>query len=387
MYKILTYNNISIAGLERFPRDRYEIASEIQHPDAIMLRSFKLHGVPIADSVQCIGRAGAGVNNIPVADCSKRGIPVFNAPGANANAVKELVVAGMLLAARNICPAWDFARGVAGDDKAIDQAVEQGKKNFAGTELAGKTLGVIGLGAIGVRVANTALALGMNVIGFDPQLTVDSAWQLSSSVLKAAGVDDLVSRSDYVTVHVPLNDHTRNLISADRVGLMRAGAVILNFSRSGIVDDGAAAVALESGKLRAYVSDFPGNTLLGKAGVILLPHLGASTEEAEDNCAVMIADQLRDYLENGNIRNSVNFPNVEMPRTEGYRLGVVNENVPNMVGQISAALAAADLNIIDLLNKSRGDYAYTLLDLSAPVPAETLAAIGAIKGVLAVRAI
>jgi D-3-phosphoglycerate dehydrogenase len=301
--------------------------------------------------------------------------------------VKELVVAGMLLAARNICPAWDFARGVAGDDKAIDQAVEQGKKNFAGTELAGKTLGVIGLGAIGVRVANTALALGMNVIGFDPQLTVDSAWQLSSSVLKAAGVDDLVSRSDYVTVHVPLNDHTRNLISADRVGLMRAGAVILNFSRSGIVDDGAAAVALESGKLRAYVSDFPGNTLLGKAGVILLPHLGASTEEAEDNCAVMIADQLRDYLENGNIRNSVNFPNVEMPRTEGYRLGVVNENVPNMVGQISAALAAADLNIIDLLNKSRGDYAYTLLDLSAPVPAETLAAIGAIKGVLAVRAI
>ncbi|NJD08815.1 MAG: 3-phosphoglycerate dehydrogenase [Methylococcaceae bacterium] len=387
MYKILTYNNISIAGLERFPRDRYEVASEIQHPDAIMLRSFKLHGVPIADTVKCIGRAGAGVNNIPVDECSKRGIPVFNAPGANANAVKELVVAGMLLAARNICPAWDFGRGVSGDDKSIDQAVEQGKKNFAGTELAGKTLGVIGLGAIGVKVANTALALGMKVIGFDPQLTVDSAWQLSASVQKAAGVDDLVARSDYVTVHVPLNDHTRHLINGDRIELMKPGSVILNFSRSGIVDDGASAAALESGKLRAYVSDFPCNALLGKPGVILLPHLGASTEEAEDNCAVMIADQLRDYLENGNIRNSVNFPNVEMPRGEGYRLGVVNENVPNMVGQISAALAAADLNIIDLLNRSRGDYAYTLLDLSARIPAKTLVTIGGIKGVLAVRAI
>ena len=308
MFKVLTYNNISIAGLERFPRDRYEVASEIQHPDAIMLRSFKLHGVPIADSVRCVGRAGAGVNNIPVSEYSKRGIPVFNAPGANANAVKELTIAGMLLAARNICPAWDFARGVGGDDDTINKAVEQGKKDFAGSELAGKTLGVIGLGAIGVRVANTALALGMNVIGFDPLLTVDAAWQLSSSVAKAASVDDLVSRSDYLTLHVPLNDHTRHLINPDRIHIAKAGAVILNFSRGEIVEEAAIAQALEAKELRAYVCDFPSNALLGRPGVILLPHLGASTEEAEDNCAVMVADQIRDYLEHGNIRNSVNFP-------------------------------------------------------------------------------
>jgi D-3-phosphoglycerate dehydrogenase len=387
MFKVLTYNNISIAGLERFPRDRYEVASEIQHPDAIMLRSFKLHGVPIADSVRCVGRAGAGVNNIPVAEYSKRGIPVFNAPGANANAVKELTIAGMLLAARNICPAWDFAKGVSGDDESINKAVEQGKKDFAGSELAGKTLGVIGLGAIGVRVANTALALGMNVIGFDPLLTVDAAWQLSSSVAKAASVDDLVSRSDYLTLHVPLNDHTRHLINPDRIHIAKPGAVILNFSRGEIVEEAAIAQALDAKKLRAYVCDFPSNALLGRPGVILLPHLGASTEEAEDNCAVMVADQIRDYLENGNIRNSVNFPEVVMPPTEGYRLGVVNENVPNMVGQISSALASANLNILDLLNRSRGDYAYTLIDLSAPVSGATLAEIEAIKGVLSVRTI
>jgi D-3-phosphoglycerate dehydrogenase len=387
MFKVLTYNNISIAGLERFPRDRYEVASEIQHPDAIMLRSFKLHGVPIADSVRCVGRAGAGVNNIPVSEYSKRGIPVFNAPGANANAVKELTIAGMLLAARNICPAWDFARGVGGDDDTINKAVEQGKKDFAGSELAGKTLGVIGLGAIGVRVANTALALGMNVIGFDPLLTVDAAWQLSSSVAKAASVDDLVSRSDYLTLHVPLNDHTRHLINPDRIHIAKAGAVILNFSRGEIVEEAAIAQALEAKELRAYVCDFPSNALLGRPGVILLPHLGASTEEAEDNCAVMVADQIRDYLEHGNIRNSVNFPEVVMPPTEGYRLGVVNENVPNMVGQISSALASAGLNILDLLNRSRGDYAYTLIDLSASVPESTLTEIRAIKGVLSVRTI
>lgn len=389
MFKVLTYNNISTAGLERLPRDKYEVASEIQHPDAIMLRSFKLHGIAIADSVKCVGRAGAGVNNIPVAEYSKKGIPVFNAPGANANAVTELTIAALLLASRHICEAWDFARQQAGTDEAINSAVEQGKKNFAGTELAGKTLGVIGLGAIGVKVANAAIALGMRVVGFDPAMTVDSAWQLSSAVEKAHGVDDLVSKVDYLTLHVPLNDHTRNLISASRISLMRRNAVLLNFSRDGIIDDHAALTALAAGKLRNYVSDFPSSTLIGKKGVIVLPHLGASTEEAEDNCAVMVAEQIRDYLENGNIRNSVNFPEVFLPRTDDTlaRLCVTNANVPNMVSQISSALGEANLNIVDLLNKSRGEYAYTLVDLGDQVPASTLEKILAINGVLSARII
>lgn len=387
MYKILTYNNISVAGLERFPRDTYEVASEIQHPDAILLRSFKLHGVPIPDSVKCVGRAGAGVNNIPVAEYSKRGVPVFNAPGANANAVKELVVAGMLLAARNVCQAWDFTRSLSGDDEVVSQVVEKGKKNFAGFELAGKTLGVLGLGAIGVRVANTALALGMKVIGFDPLLTVDSAWQLSSSVAKASGIDDLVARSDFVSLHIPYNEQTHHMINATRVNLLKKGSVLLNFSRSGIVDDAGVCEALDAGRLSAYVCDFPSNALLNRRGVILLPHIGASTEEAEENCAVMVADQIRDYLENGNIRNSVNFPEVVMPRNGGVRLGITNENVPNMVSQISSALAEANLNIVDLLNKSKGEYAYTLIDLGADIPPETFEKIRAIQGVLSARLI
>ena len=390
MFKILTYNSISPSGLDRLPRDKYEIASEIQHPDAIMLRSFKLHGIAIPDSVKCVGRAGAGVNNIPVAEYSQRGIPVFNAPGANSNAVKELAVAGMLLASRHICEAWDFARKLEStDDELINQTVEKGKKNFAGTELAGKTLGVIGLGAIGVKVANAALALGMNVIGFDPSMTVDSAWQLSSTVEKALGVDDLVGRSDFITLHVPLNDHTRNLINPSRIDLLKSRAVLLNFSRSGIVDEAAILAALEAGKLRNYVCDFPTAALLGRKGVILLPHLGASTEEAEDNCAVMVADQIRDFLENGNIRNAVNFPEVASHRADETvsRLSVANANVPNMVSQISSALGEANLNIVDLLNKSRGEYAYTLVDLSNQVPAETLDRIRAINGVLSARVI
>jgi D-3-phosphoglycerate dehydrogenase len=387
MYKVLTYNNISLAGLERLPRDRYEVASEIQHPDAVLLRSFKLHGVPIPDSVKCVGRAGAGVNNIPVPEYSKRGIPVFNAPGANANAVKELAIAGMLLAARNICQAWDFTRSLAGDDEAVSQVVEKGKKNFAGFELAGKTLGVLGLGAIGVKVANTALALGMKVIGFDPLLTVDSAWQLSSTVAKASSIDDLVAGSDFVSLHIPYNEQTHNMVNPARVKIMKQGAVLLNLSRAGIVDDASVCAALDSGKLGAYVCDFPSAALIKQRGVILLPHIGASTEEAEDNCAIMVAEQIRDFLENGNIRNSVNFPEVVMPRTEGCRLGVANENVPNMVSQISSALAEANLNIVDLLNKSKGEYAYTLIDLGGEVPPQTFAKIRAINGVLSARLI
>lgn len=385
MYKILTYNNISVAGLERLPRDHYEVASEIQHPDAILLRSFDLHGVAIPDSVHCIGRAGAGVNNIPVEECSRRGIPVFNAPGANANAVKELVVAGLLLAARHICEAWDFTRSLAGDDAAIGQAVERGKKNFAGTELAGKTLGVLGLGAVGVGVANAAVSLGMNVAGFDPALTVERAWQLSAAVSRAGGIDDLIARADFISLHVPLNGETRHMIGAARLESVKKGAVLLNFSRAGIVDEPAVRAALEDGRLSAYVSDFPTAGLMGLKGTILLPHLGASTVEAEDNCAVMVADQIRDFLENGNIRNSVNYPTVEMPRCDAHRIGVANENVPNMVSQISAALGEANLNILELLNKSRGEYAYTLIDLNAEVPPAVLDRIAKIRGVLSVH--
>lgn len=387
MFKILTYNNIAAAGLEKLPREHYEVASEIQHPDAILLRSFDLHGVPIPETVKAVGRAGAGVNNIPVAEYSKRGVPVFNAPGANANAVKELVIAGLFLAARHIPAALDFARSLEGDDDAIHHQVEKGKKRFVGFELAGKTLAVLGLGAIGVKVANAAIGLGMRVVGFDPLLTVESAWQLSSSVARAASVDDLISRADLVSLHVPLNDQTRHLINAARISFMKKGATLLNFSRAGVVDESAVCAALDAGRLHAYVCDFPSRRVIGHPRAIVLPHLGASTAEAEENCSVIVAERIKDYLENGNIRHSVNFPDVSMPRGGNVRLGVANENVPNMVGQISAALAEADLNIIDLLNKSRGDYAYTLIDLNSAIPAETLERIRSIKGVLMARVI
>ena len=387
MYKILTLNNISVAGLERLPRDRYEIASEIQHPDAILLRSFKMHDMEIPPSLKAVGRAGAGVNNIPVDTMSAMGVPVFNAPGANANAVKELVITGMLLACRNICQAWDFARNLEGDDAAINKQVEAGKKNFAGFELPGRTLGVIGLGAIGRQVANAAIALGMKVIGYDPGITVEGAWALSAEVEKATSVDDLLSKVDFVTFHVPLVDATRNMINTERLKLMRDRVVILNFARGGIIDDEAVSAAIKAGKVYAYVCDFPSNLLKNHERVITLPHLGASTQEAEDNCAIMVADQVREYLENGNVVNSVNFPEVVMPRSEGHRIGIVNSNVPNMVGQISTAMASAGLNIIDMLNKSRGELAYTLADVDQPVPESVLKAIEAIDGVLAVRAI
>jgi len=387
MYKILTLNNISILGLERFPRDRYEIASEIQHPDAILVRSFKMHGMEIPSTLKAIGRAGAGVNNIPVEEMSKCGIPVFNAPGANANAVKELVVAGLLLGARNLCPAWDFARNLIGDDATISKKTEDGKKQFAGFELPGRTLGVIGLGAIGVRVANVAVDLGMNVIGYDPLITVQRAWQLSARVKQALSIDDLIGQSDFVTVHVPLNNHTRGLLNANRLRLMKSHGVVLNFAREGIVDDDAICAAIRDGHLWAYICDFPSNTLKNHERIITLPHLGASTAEAEDNCAIMVADQVRDYLENGNITNSVNFPEVVMPRSQGFRLGVANANVPNMVAQISAVLGRVELNILDMVNKSRGDLAYTLVDLETPISQSVLTEISAIAGVLSVRAI
>ncbi|MBK1630743.1 3-phosphoglycerate dehydrogenase [Thiohalocapsa halophila] len=385
MYKIQTLNNISVAGLNRLPRESYEIASELGHPDAILVRSAKMHEMPIPDTVKAIGRAGAGVNNIPVADMSTRGIAVFNAPGANANAVKELVLAGMLIAARNIAQAAKFARGVEGDDAAINKAVEAGKKQFVGMELPGRTLGVIGLGAIGVLVANAARSLGMKVIGFDPSITVRAAWKLQSDVEAALSVDDLVSRSDFITFHVPLTDHTRHMINAERIANMPDGAVLLNFSRSGIIDDDAAVTALDACKLYAYVCDFPSNLLKDHPRVVTLPHLGASTREAEDNCAIMVADQVRAYLEDGNITNSVNFPDIVLPRNGGHRMAVVNRNVPNMVGQISTDLAEAGLNIIDMLNRSRGDLAVTLIDVDGPCPEKTVRDIAGIEGVLSVR--
>ena len=387
MYKILTLNNISVAGLERLPRERYEVASEMQHPDAILVRSFNMHEMDIPASVKAIGRAGAGVNNIPVDRMSKRGVPVFNAPGANANAVKELVVAGMLIAARNLVQGWSFARGLSGDDAEISKQVEAGKKTFAGMELPGRTLGVIGLGAIGVQVANAAHALGMKVIGYDPDITVQSAWQMSSDVEQASGIDDLLSQVDFVTFHVPLVDATRHMINAERLRTMKDNVVLLNFSRNGIIDDEAVVHALDAGKVYAYVCDFPSNLLKDHPRVVTLPHLGASTKEAEDNCAIMVADEIRDYLENGNVRNSVNFPKVYMKRYEGYRLAIVNENVPNMLGQISTTLAASGFNIVDMINKSRGDLAYTLVDVDRQITQDCINKISATAGVLAVRAL
>lgn len=383
--KIQTLNNIAIAGLRVLPRERYEVASEIVQPDAILLRSFNMHDMDIPESVKAIGRAGAGTNNIPIEKLSARGVPVFNAPGANANAVKELVFAGLFLAARNLCAGWDYARKLTGTAEEIHKAVETGKKQFAGYELPDRTLGVIGLGAIGVEVANTALALGMNVVGFDPQMTVERAWQMSSGVRQASSLDDLFSKSDMITAHVPLNDHTRGLISAQRIALMPEGGVVLNFARGGIVDDSAVMEALDAGKLDKYVTDFPTTETIGHASVIGLPHLGASTAEAEDNCASMVATNLRDYLENGNIRHSVNFPEAIMPRSDGARLAIANANVPNVIGQLSTALATGGSNIADMLNKSRGDLAYTLIDVDGEVGQQTVESIAAIESVLSIR--
>jgi D-3-phosphoglycerate dehydrogenase len=387
MYKILTLNNIAVKGLEKLPREHYEVASEIKHPDAILLRSFKMHDMEIPDSLKAVGRAGAGVNNIPVDNMSARGIPVFNAPGANSNAVKELVIAGMLMACRNICQSWKFACELEGEDALINRNVEAGKKNFVGFELPGRTLGVIGLGAIGIRVANAALSLGMKVIGYDPEITVQGAWQMSSDVQQASSVDDLLSKSDFVSFHVPLVDATRHLINRDRLRLMKDNTVILNFARNGIIDDAAMVEALDSGKAYAYICDFPSNLLKDHPRVITLPHLGASTKEAEDNCAIMVAEQVRDYLQDGTIHNSVNFPEVDMPRAGGYRLSIANANTPNMLGQISTTLADANLNIIDMINKSKGDLAYTLVDVETEVPEAVVEKIRDIEGVLSVRAL
>jgi len=385
MYKILTLNNISPLGLARLPADTFQVSADMPEPDGILLRSFKMHDMEIPKSLKAVGRAGAGVNNIPVDKLSKLGIPVFNAPGANSNAVKELVIAGMLLAARHIGPAWQFTQGLSGTDAEISKAVEAGKKNFAGFELPGRTLGVVGLGAIGRLVANAAISLGMKVVGFDPGLTVDGAWQLSADVKKADTAEELLRQVDFVTFHVPLMDATRNLINAERLKLMKDGVVIINFAREGIVDDTAVSAAIKAGKVYGYVCDFPSNLLKNHEHVITLPHLGASTAEAEDNCAIMVAEQVRDFLENGNIRNAVNFPDVAVPRESAHRLIVANANVPNMLGRISETLGEAKLNIHDMVNRSRNELAFTVVDLDSPATEDVRQKIAAIPGVLMTR--
>jgi len=382
---VLVLNQISAQGLSRLPADRYLVGKDVVRPAAILLRSADLHGMDVAASVRAIGRAGAGTNNIPVKAMSARGVPVFNAPGANANAVKELVLAGMLMAARNLAPALRFTDALDVNSPDLDKAVEDGKKSFAGFEIAGQTLGIIGLGKIGCMIADAAIKLGMDVLGYDPEITVDAAWSLPSQVRRAGSVNEVLRNARFVTLHVPLVDATRHLVNDGNIGLMKHGAVLLNFSREGVVSDNAVLESLTAGHLGQYVCDFPGAALHGQPKVIALPHLGASTAEAEENCAIMVVDQLRDYLENGNVVNAVNFPQVSMSRESPWRLAIANANVPNMLGQISTAMAHAGLNIHNMVNKSRGDMAYTLVDVDSAVGDAVIASLASIPGVLSVR--
>jgi D-3-phosphoglycerate dehydrogenase len=382
--EILVINQIAQVGLKRFPAERYAVVKESKDPWGILVRSQDLHKFEFGPSLRAVGRAGAGVNNIPVAVLSKRGIPVFNAPGANANAVKELVLAGMLIAARNLGPALDFVRTLDGNGD-LNKTVEGGKKQFAGFELPGHTLGVIGLGKIGSLVADASIRLGMNVLGHDPHITVEAAWSLPSQVKRANSIDEILRSSDFVTLHVPLVEKTKHMVNAKNIDHFRTGAVLLNFSREGVVSDEAVLKGLESGRLKWYVTDFPSPELLGKAGVIALPHLGASTAEAEDNSAVMVVDELRDYLEHGNLQNAVNFPDAQMPREAPYRLAISNANVPDMLGRISHALGKRKINIHNMLNKSKGEMAYTLVDTDTAVGKEVIDELCHTQGVLAVR--
>ena len=381
--EVLVINQIAPAGLRRMPAELYSVVKESKYPDAILVRSQDLHGYAFGPNLKAVARAGAGVNNIPVAALTRRGIPVFNAPGANANAVKELVLAGMLIAARNLAPALEFVNKL--ETKELETRVEDGKKQFAGIELPGHTLGVIGLGKIGSLVADTAIRLGMHVLGYDPEITVDAAWSLPSQVRRAASIDEVLKSSHFITLHVPLAEKTRYIVNARNVDLARPGAILLNFSRQGVVEDEAVLKALQSRRLRGYVTDFPSAALLGQPGVVALPHLGASTSEAEENCAVMVVDQLRDYLEHGNLRNAVNFPDATMGRESPYRLAIANANVPDMLAAISHALGSRRINIHNMLNKSKGEMAYTLVDVDSAVSGEALEDLRRIEGVLGVR--
>jgi D-3-phosphoglycerate dehydrogenase len=382
--EVLVINNIAQVGLKRFPAEHYSVLKEAKDPQAILVRSQDLHKYEFGPSLKAVGRAGAGVNNIPVGALSKRGIPVFNAPGANANAVKELVLAGMLIAARNLAPALDFVRSQKSSSD-LDKKIEDGKKQFAGIELPGHTLGVIGLGKIGSLVADAAIRLGMNVLGYDPHITVEAAWSLPSQVKRAGSSDEILKTSHFVTLHVPLVEKTKHLVNAKNVDTFRSGAVLLNFSREGVVSEDAVAKGLESGRLKWYVTDFPSAALIGNERVIALPHLGASTGEAEDNSAVMVVDEVRDYLEHGNLQNAVNFPDAVMAREAPYRLAIANANVPDMLGRISHALGRRKINIHNMLNKSKGEMAYTIVDADSPVPSGVVDELCELDGVLAVR--
>ncbi|MDA8905394.1 phosphoglycerate dehydrogenase [Candidatus Thioglobus sp.] len=385
MLKVQVLNNISSLGLDKFSKDVYDVSVKDNNPDAILVRSAKMHELETGENLKAIGRAGAGVNNIPLEKMSDKGVVVFNTPGANANAVKELVISSMLLASRNICQAWNYVNNLPLENLKV--TVEDGKKQYSGSELPGKTLGIVGLGAIGVEIANAAYTLGMDVIGFDPSITKKNAWKISSEVEDAATIEELFSKSDFVSFHVPLIDETKNLLNAKRIALLPEGSVIINMSRDGIVDEDALMKALDSGKVKYYVTDFPINDKKNHDKVIALPHLGASTSEAEDNCAVMIAKQIKDYLENGNIVNSVNFPDARMPRAGEERLAITHRNIPNMVRQITKAIAEEEANILDMINKSRGDFAYTLIDLENEISNTAIENIQRVEGILTVRAL
>ncbi len=385
MFKIQTLNKIATIGLQRFPMDQYEIASEFSSPDAILVRSAQMHDMDFAPSLKAIGRAGAGVNNIPVDTCTGKGIVVFNTPGANANAVKELVVASMLLSSRNLTDGINWAKTLIGEGEEVPKLIEKGKSNFVGPELYGKTLGVIGLGAIGMLVANAAEALGMRVVGFDPYISIESAWALSKDVEKAISLDNLLSEADYISLHIPLKDDTAGFINKSKFNIMKNGVRIMNFARAGLVSKEDLFAAFDSGKVASFVTDFPDEDLLKHEKVISIPHLGASTPESESNCAVMAVNQVRDFLENGNIKNSVNFPNTGMPRNGGYRLIIANKNVPKMVGNITSVLADENINIADMLNKHRGDIAYNIIDIDGEISDEKVQKIRDIEGIIMVR--
>lgn len=383
--EVLVLNQISPIGLKRFSARRYALVKEAKSPEVVLVRSQDLHAMDFGPRLLAVGRAGAGTNNIPVSSLSARGVPVFNAPGANANAVKELVLAGMLLGARNIPAALEFVRGLDPAAPDLEKQIEEGKKKFSGIELPGHTLGVIGLGRVGSLVADAAIRLGMHVLGFDPEITVDAAWSLPSQVRKADSIDEVIKASHFLSLHVPLVDKTRHLINANRIELLKPGAILLNFSREGVVEEEAILKGMRTHRLRAYVTDFPPAALIGVPGVIALPHLGASTREAEENSAIMLGEQVCDYVENGNVRNAVNFPDVSMARESDFRVGIANANVPNMLAGISRTMGAGGLNIRTMLNKSRDEMAYTLVDVDSAVPEAVIAALRGIDGVLAVR--
>jgi len=386
-HQIQTINNISPLGLDRFDASKYSVSDSSSDPDALMLRSQKIHDMNFGDKLKAVGRAGAGTNNIPVDVLTERGVPVFNAPGANANAVKELVLAGLLIAERNLYDAIAYSQALSSEGEVLDKEVEGGKKKFVGRELPGRTLGVIGLGAIGVEVANAAALLGMKVVGYDPSVTIANAWKLSSQVEQARSADEVFTRSDFITVHVPLIDATRGLVNSKNLATLNDGAVILNFARAGIVDDAAVLEAIKAGKVKNYVTDFPTRETINNPAVITMPHLGASTAEAEENCAIMVADQLQDFLEHGNIRNSVNFPSVELPRKSDFRLALIHRNVPDMLGQISHQLGTAEVNISHMVNGSKDKIACSLIDVDKAVPVEVLDSIMGIEGLIKGRVI